>query len=172
VSPTPCAIPDGSLLSRYRNGHDFTDCYTTTIDARIDHPDFVTAFYTTWLFKIERWILTWLVRKPSTDRDAAQLASGAANAFAAWTVEARAPDQLLLCDFLGNTRSWLMVVPDVTRTRLYFGSAVVARIDRSSGKRALGTSFRVLLGFHRLYSRALLSCARRRLEAVRAPAHE
>lgn len=168
MSPTPCAVPDGSLLSRYRNGADFTDCYTTAIERRITHSDFVRAFYTTWLFKVERWILR-VVGKPSTDRDAAQLACGAANAFAAWTVEARAPDQLLLCDFLGNTRSWLMVVPQGASTSLYFGSAVVARVDRRTGKRALGTSFRLLLGFHRVYSRALLRCARRRLETGRSP---
>jgi hypothetical protein len=106
-----------------------------------------------------------LVRKASTDRDAALLASGAANTFAAWTVEARATDELLLCDFLGNTRSWLKVVPGEARTQLYFGSAVVARVDQATGERALGTSFRMLLGFHRAYSRALLGCAYRRLVA-------
>jgi hypothetical protein len=166
VSPRSCAVPDGALLSRYRNGHDFADCYMTTVDGRIAHDAFVAAFYTTWLFKLERWILQWLVRKPSTDGEAVQLACGAANGFAAWTVEARAADQLLMCDFPGNTRSWLMVVPEEARTRLYFGSAVVARVDKKTGKRTLGTSFRMLLGFHRLYSRALLSVARRRLEAV------
>jgi hypothetical protein len=28
--------------------------------------------------------------------------------FSAWRVEASAPNQLLLCDFMGRTRSWLM----------------------------------------------------------------
>ena len=71
----------------------------------------MTAFYTTWLFRLERWILRLAVARPSTDEEAHQLARGEREAFAAWSVEARAPDQLLMCDFTGRTRSWLMVVP-------------------------------------------------------------
>jgi hypothetical protein len=83
-------------------------------------------------------------------------------------VEASAPNQLLLCDFLGNTRSWLMVEPrqDGGVTRLYFGSAVVARARDPAGKHRLKLRFRALLGFHRRYSRALLSAARARLTTV------
>ena len=47
-------------------------------------------------------------------------------------------------------------------TRLYFGSAVVAR-TADDGHPRLGFSFRALLGFHRRYSRALLAAARTRL---------
>jgi hypothetical protein len=70
-----------------------------------------------------------------------------------------------LRDFLGNTRSWLMVEPrqDGGVTRLYFGSAVVPRTDRRTGQRRLKRRFRVLLGFHERYSRALLAAARARL---------
>jgi hypothetical protein len=159
-----CPIPEGGLLLRYRNSHDFTDCYTTDVAGVHSHAAFVNAFYTTWLFKIERWILKRFVAKPSTDAEAAQLARGTNDTFAAWRVEARASDQVLMCDFLGNTRSWLMVVNEASRTRLYFGSAVVARVNSASGERSMGASFRALLGFHRLYSRALLLAARSRLE--------
>ena len=51
--------------------------------------------------------------------------------FAAWHVENRSENEILMCDFRGRTRSWLMVAPVSTvsdaRTRLYFGSAVVPR---------------------------------------------
>ena len=72
----------------------------------------------------------------------------------------------LLRDFIGNTRSWLMVesAPGGGATRLYFGSAIVPRVDPRSGTKKLGASFHVLLGFHKRYSRALLSAARTRLQ--------
>lgn len=57
-------------------------------------------------------------------------------------VEARGLDQLLLCDFLGHTRSWLMSVPvqasETSCTRLYFGSAVVPVAPIPAGKPGIG----------------------------------
>jgi hypothetical protein len=125
----------------------------------------VTAFYTTWLFRLERWILRLAVARPSTDEEARQLARGEREAFAAWSVEARAPDQLLMCDFTGRTRSWLMVAPaaGTTGTRLYFGSVVVPVRDPKTGKMGLGPVHGPLIGFHKLYSRSLLGAAARRL---------
>jgi hypothetical protein len=165
IQPRP--LPEAALLRRYANGADYTDCYTTLIDRSASHEAFVHAFYTTWVFRLERWILTWTVAKPSTDAEAAELAAGARESFAAWRVEARARDQLLMCDFLGNTRSWLMTAAEgAAGTRLYFGSAVVARSDRATGKRTLGAPFRALMGFHKLYSRALLRAACSRLERM------
>lgn len=163
-------LPPFALLARYTGDGGYTDCYATDLPGSVSHAEFVAAFYTTWLFKLERAILEWLVAKPSTDGEAEQLAQGARDSFAAWTVEASAPNQLLLCDFLGNTRSWLMVEPrhDGGTTRLYFGSAVVPRSRRGTGRRRLGLRYRALLGFHRRYSRALLSAARARLTAVAA----
>jgi hypothetical protein len=162
IQATP--LPQAALLRRYASSDHYTDCYTTLIDRTASHDAFVKAFYTTWVFRLERWILRWAVGKPSTDAEAAQLAAGGSESFAAWRVEGRAPDQLLMCDFLGNTRSWLMTAPESGgRTRLYFGSAVVARADPRTGERSLGASYRALLGFHKLYSRVLLSAARARL---------
>jgi len=159
-------MPEHALLARYSANGSYTDCYVTELPGNYSHAEFVAAFYTTWLFKLERAILRWLVRRPSTDWEAQQLARGQRESFAAWKVEARAPNQLLLCDFLGNTRSWLMVETrdDGGATRLYFGSAIVPRVDARTGEKRLGTSFRALLGFHRGYSRALLSAARSRLQ--------
>ena len=133
---------------------------------------YVEAFYTTWVFKLERLILKWLVDKPSTDIEARELAAGRADAFAAWTVEGRTADQLLMCDYLRRTRSWLMVASsgsaDTPATRLYFGSAVVPVADKTTGKLALGSTYSALLGFHKMYSRVLLSSASARLAKLRA----
>ena len=115
------------------------------------------------VFKLERLILKWLVARPSTDAEARQLAQGSRDAFAAWTVEARTADQLLLGDFSGRTKSWLMVtaIEGAAGTRLYFGSAVVP--TGRPGQRGVGFVFTALLGFHRLYSRILLRSAAARL---------
>jgi hypothetical protein len=132
----------------------------------VTHADYVAAFYTGALFKVERRLLAWFVARPSTDVQARQLADGTLDAFAAWTVEARATDQLLMCDFQGRTRSWLMVAPvdgsPTPCTRLYFGSAVVPAATESPDRDRRRLMFRALLGFHRAYSRALLgaACAR------------
>jgi hypothetical protein len=156
-------LPPEALLRKDRDAGAYTDCYATEIAARVSHATYVEAFYTTWVFKLERLLLKWLVAKPSTDAAARRLALGELDAFAAWNIEARAPHQILLADFQGKTKSWLMVAPgDATRTRLYFGSAVV-RVRDQAGQRRLGFTFRALLGFHKLYSRVLLSAARSRL---------
>jgi hypothetical protein len=157
----PCALPAHALLGRYRDSGAYTDCYGVTVPSDMAHARFVEAFYTTWLFKLERAVLV-LVGKPSTDTQARALAQGEAESFAAWRVEARAPDQLLLCDYRGRTRSWLMREAGDGGTRLYFGSAVVPVVD-GNGRRSPGIAFRALLGFHRIYSRALLRAAVRRL---------
>ena len=132
------------------------------VPGTVTHARFVEAFYTSWLFRVERAILAAAARRPSTDADVRALAAGASERFAAWTVEARAADQLLLSDMQGSTRSWLMVAPGPATTTLYFGSAVVPRRARSAGEAPrMGWLFRALLGFHALYSRALLSLAAR-----------
>jgi hypothetical protein len=156
----PHPLPDAALLRASAGTGGYADCYATDLPRAVSHAQYVEAFYTTWLFKLERWILGWAVARPSTDAQARQLAAGSLDAFAAWSVEQRAPDQLLLRDMFGRTRSWLMVEPLAAGgTRLYFGSGVASRKD---GR--LGSSFSLLLGFHKLYSRLLLGAARRRLQ--------
>ncbi len=163
MSIEACELPGQALLRRYAGDGAYADAYSTRIDGRVAHAAYVEAFYTTWLFKLERWLLARLVARPSTDAQARELARGERRSFAAWEVEATAPDQLLLTDVRGRTRSWLMTAPDRAGTRLYFGSAVVASVDRRTGDRRLAFAYRALLGFHRVYSRALLGAAARRL---------
>jgi len=150
--------PDAALHERYRRAGAYTDCFTTEVAGRVTHAQFVEAFYTSKVFKLERLILKWIVDKPSTDAEAKELAAGVRDRFAAWTVEDRSVDQLLMCDYLGQTRSWLMVAAcerdGSPATRLHFGS-VVTSVRRFP--------FNVLLGFHRLYSRILLKSAKARL---------
>jgi hypothetical protein len=161
-----CALPQRALLAKYAQGGNYTDCYAAEVARPVSHEEYVEAFYTTALFKLERLLLTWFASKPSTDAQAKELASGALGAFAAWRVEERSENQLLMCDLRDRTRSWFMVTPagsGSTVTRLYFGSAVVAVVDKQSGQATLGFTFKALLGFHKLYSRALLSAACSRL---------
>jgi hypothetical protein len=135
----------------------------------VSHARYVAAFYTTPVFRLERLILQWAVSRPSSAAQAEQLAAGEIDNFAAWRVESRAENQLLLADLQGRTRSWLMVVRLDTgngpATRLYFGSAVVPVEGYRAGKPTLGPVVRALLGFHRIYSQVLLSAAKSRLTA-------
>ena len=163
------ALPEHSLLFAYHAKGDYADCFTVDLASDVSQPQFVTAFYTSRLFKIERFILKWLVAKPSTDREAEQLASGSIDRFAAWTVEGRKSDQLLLCDYQGRTRSWLMVEPIAAgadaATRLFFGTGVVSVTDQRTGRKTMPILFRLLLGFHRRYAKALLRSAVTKLAA-------
>lgn len=169
----PCDLPVDALLHKYRDQGAYADCYVAEVARPVSQAEYVEAFYTTAVFKLERQLLTWFVSRPSTDLEAGQLAAGALSAFAAWRVEGQTPHQLLLCDFAGRTRSWLMAVPvegdPSGSTRLYFGSAVVPVVSKS-GAATLGFAFRALLGFHKVYSRVLLHAAKSRLARRRPDA--
>lgn len=149
------------MLRRYVAKGAYTDCFATDVAARVSLAAFVEAFYTSAAFKCERFVLRWVVAKPSSDNDARRLARGESEKIAAWTVEARAADQLLVCDYLSRTRSWLMVEPIEAGARLYFGTAVVP-VGFGSGGGRLGFPFSALLPFHKMYARILLDAARGR----------
>ncbi len=155
------ALPADSLLSSYACNGNYTDCYVTEVAGDISLARYLDAFYKGWLFRIERKLLAWFVDRPSTDTDVERLAEGSAEDFAAWSTEQRRDNEILLCDLRGKTRSWLKVDTHLRKTApittLYFGSAVVA----SGGQPE--AAFRWLLGFHKLYSRALLAGARSKL---------
>lgn len=164
ASVTLQALPDDASLQRYRERGAYTDCYALDVAHSVTQAQYVEAFYTTWVFKLERAILSAVVAKPSSDAQAAQLARGEREDFAAWDVEAREADQLLMRDFRRLTCSWLMSRPLPSGgARLYFGSAVVPETDRHSGEKRMGFVFAALLGFHKLYSRILLRAAASKL---------
>ena len=158
-------MPDNALLRKYLHGGAYADCYTIELAGSCTHAEYVEAFYTTLVFKLERLILAAIVGKPSSDVQALALANGTISSFAAWKVEARETNQLLLTDFRGRTRSWLMSAPTANSsgTKLYFGSAVVPVANSQSGQPRMGVMFRVLIGSHKFYSHVLLRAAAARL---------
>jgi hypothetical protein len=161
LSIEKCTTPHNALLNKYLANGSYVDCYCTETSNQVSFPEFILAFYTTPLFKLERFILKYTASRPSTDIQAKELADGVATEFAAWYVEGRADDQILMCDFSERTRSWLMVTAGNNgSTRLYFGSAVVPIRDLKTGKPSLGFVFQALLGFHQVYSVLLLYSAR------------
>lgn len=160
-----CApLPAGALLESYASAGAYTDCFVTTINRTVSHAQFVEAFYTSPVFRVERWLIAAVLFRLSTDLEARKLASGKLDEFAAWTVENRTHNQIILVS--GRTRSWFMTlqspitVDSGENTVIYFGSAIVphARTGR------LGWQYSSLLGFHKLYSRVLLWSTKRRLE--------
>ncbi len=110
----PCPRPHGTFLDRYAAAGAPADCYATEVPGTVNLQQFVEAFYTGRVFKLERLILRWFVGRPSTDAEVRELAAGDRTDFAAWRVEERAENQLLMCDYVGRTRSWFMVAPTVT----------------------------------------------------------
>lgn len=153
------SVPDGTLIAPYatREGY-YVDCFETPVSDAVSLHDFVQAFYTQPLFRAERLVLRFLARQPSTDAEVHALARGEATRFAVWQEKARTQTELLLAERSGCTLSWLMVGPDTLR----FGSVVVP-VQTASGKLTLGPVFHSLLKAHKVYSRALLSGAARRV---------
>ncbi len=162
-SASACALPPDALLTVYgEDARHFTDCYVVEVAGPVSLSEFVTAFYTTRLFRVERLILSLVLGARASDADAADLANGKASRYSAWSVEGRRETQLLMCPVDGRTRSWFMATPGDdagAASRLYFGSAVLNA--PKSGLTAF--MFKALLGFHKLYSLALLSSARAKL---------
>ena len=163
-----CPLPQAALLNRYVDSNNYTDCYRVDISYKLTHASYVHAFYTSWLFKLERFILQWAVSKPSTDAQALLLAEAKLDSFSAWQVESRAEEQLLLCDISGRTRSWLMVMPQTSdqavKTSLYFGSAVTAIPGLTPGSVFRWLGFFLLIRMHKVYSVLLLLAASNKLK--------
>jgi gamma-glutamylcyclotransferase (GGCT)/AIG2-like uncharacterized protein YtfP len=171
------SVPEDALLKTYRGGRhpelwgNYGDCFSIPIAQVVSLSEFVYRFYTSPVFKLERLILRWLVNAPSSDQEARQLADGTRDNFAAWRVGERSETQLLMCDRYERTRSWFRVTAVAagagSRTLLQFGSAIVARRGRQPGSVSMSLGFRLMLGFHQQYSRALLRAAANKLRGVR-----
>ncbi len=160
---TETPLPPTSLLGRLADQRGaFADAYTLHLPRAVTLAEFVEAFYTTRLFKVERALIA-LLGKPSSDAMARAVARGDGDRIAVWTVEARTADELLMHEDSGATRSWFKAEADAAGTMLWFGSAVMPRHRGPGGEPRFGGVFHALLGFHRWYSRALLNAAARRL---------
>jgi hypothetical protein len=176
-SVTPQPVPEDSLLKTYRGGvHPerwgrYGDCFCVSVAGVVSLADFVFAFYTSPVFRLERLLLG-LAGAPANDADALALAQGASAAFSMWYVGQRTADQLLMCDRYERTRSWFRAAsPDGDRTLLQFGSAVAAASASPAQARGRGSVFRLLLVFHIVYSQLLLSAARSRVTRLSRLAH-
>lgn len=154
-----CDVPRDGLLQAYvGQGATYTDCFEVMSPHAVTLPEFIEAFYTTWLFRMERVVLSLPLRARVRDSEVTALAEGADH-FAVWQVEARDDAQILLSDRSGHTRSYLAVSgKEGGVTRLVFGSAVVA----PKGK-PLGTMVGLLIPLHRFYSKCLIRLAERKL---------
>jgi len=151
--------PDHGLIAPFSRAEaHYVDCFRTPVAGSVPLSVYIRAFYTQPLFQAERLVLRLAAGARSTDAEAEALASGDAHSFAVWEVSARTDHDILLIDRSGRTMSWLMVAEDA----LYFGSVVVPQRGRN-GKLTLGPVFHSLLGAHKVYARALLAGAARRI---------
>ncbi|MDE1467334.1 hypothetical protein [Aurantiacibacter sp. D1-12] len=147
------SLPETSLLARLRGPECYRDAFRAEVPRQVTLAEYIGAFYASPAFLPERKILA-LIGRGANRADITALAEGSTDHFAAWSVEAREDDQILLRDFQDRTCSWLMVEPGDGTTRLWFGSGV-----RGSNSMAV----KLLLPFHRLYARVLLAGAVRGL---------
>lgn len=174
-SVTQNAVPDDSLLRTYRGGarpdcwRGRGDCFAVSVDRVVSLAEFVFAFYTSPIFRIERLLLGIFAGAPSTDTEARLLAEGSGMSFAIWRVGERTATQLLMCDRYERTRSWFRALPlSDGKTLLQFGSAVASRSGGQPATRAGVSVFRLLLKFHVMYSQVLLHAAKRGVMRNRA----
>ena len=142
----PCELPQAALLQQVQAAGAFADCYTTEVEGPVTSAVLIEAFYTTRLFKLERLLIRLLAFKSSTDSQAQELAAGLRENFAVWKVVQRLQNQVLLADQSERPRSWLMVgtsaaTPPKSVTQLYFGSAVLPRINPKTGEKRFGLLF-------------------------------
>lgn len=160
-------IPFDALSAAYLDAGAFVDCYYIDIPKEVTLEQYIKAFYTTPLFKVERSILSLATFKLAKDSEAIELSLGKAKSYSIWTVENRDTDQIILCEFTENTRSWLRVnvikTAGVTTTRLFFGSVVIPKKGSENGDVKFGFLFHLLGKFHQIYSKALLSAAYKKL---------
>jgi hypothetical protein len=84
-------VPDDALLKTYHGGRHperwghYGDCFSVQVDGPVTLSQFVFAFYTSPVFRIERVILL-LVGAPSIDEQAQAVAEGLGDTFAVWMV--------------------------------------------------------------------------------------
>ena len=153
AAPLAAPLPLDSLLARLRGAECYRDAFRVEVPRRVDLAAFLRAFYGSAVFTPERLALG-LIGRGAGRAEIEALAEGRTESFAAWTVEAREPAEILLRDFHNVTCSWLMADPGKHATTLWFGSGV---------RKPERLVVRVLVPLHRWYSRRLLAGAAGRL---------
>ena len=163
-------IPESGYLKPYRERSSwYTDCFFVDVQGQVCLSQFISAFFTTFLFRSERWVLGVFTSSPSSDQNVMDLASGVSDRLSLWRVEARDDQQLILSFGELGVRTWLMVEPHpeiANVSRLYFGtgldfsSRVAPEMDSQSRERKVSVLFYPFLGFHRFYARLLLWSAK------------
>ena len=71
-----CPLPPEALLARYSGTGGYADCYTTPLERAVSHAEFVEAFYTGGVFKVERLLLKLFLSKPSKGLPVRRFARG------------------------------------------------------------------------------------------------
>ncbi len=160
-------IPEAAFLKTYEyKAGCYVDCYYLDVPESVSLPDYVYAFFTSPVFRIERAMLRLFASSQSSDCDVKELATNKGDRLAGWRAMARDDTQMILAVGEGPIRTWFMCgKPEAAfeGTRLYFGSAVLPTKQSDTGKPEMGRMFRYLLGFHKIYSRVLLRSAKRKL---------
>jgi hypothetical protein len=164
---TASELPPESLLARLRGPECYRDAFRASVAGDVSLGELITAFFSSRVFLTERMALH-LIGRGAGHRDIAALAAGRTERFAAWEVEAREENELLMHDFLDKTCCWLAVssrredaaldaplpVPETGRAYIWFGTAV---------REFEGPIVSRLRDAHRWYARLLLEAAARRL---------
>ena len=164
--PDNTGLPHASLIAHYATLAGYhTDATSLDVDKDVDLAHLIYAFYTSPLFKAERAILR-LAGHSSSDDEAAALAAGNSQNFAAWSQESRSERDVVMADVSGRTKSWLCAERMQAGTRLWFGSVIVP--EQTATGEQIPFLFRVLMRPHLFYSRQLLRSAARNLNQSRA----
>ncbi|MEO0487904.1 MAG: hypothetical protein AAF092_18555 [Pseudomonadota bacterium] len=147
-------VPADALLAAYCGDGNHVDAYQLSVSEPVALPDYIRAFFQTGIFRLERWILAVAAGASSSDYQIEDLAKGQGDRMAAWRVEARGDQEILLAVEGSPIRTWLGVVSGPSPA-LLFGSAVLAYKGR------VPFAARALMPFHAVYSRVLLASAGR-----------
>lgn len=156
-------IPSGTMLKAYQAQEGcYTDCYAVDVAGAPDIERFIRIFFDTSIFRLERRILALSGLEATHADDVDALARGHRSRFAAWRLEGKTADELMLRFERPSGRTWLHVadVPDQSgQARLFFGSALLPGARDNDKRPTIGWSLHAFLPFHRLYARMLLRAA-------------
>ncbi|MBE7636584.1 hypothetical protein GUA87_06980 [Sneathiella sp. P13V-1] len=158
-------LPDPSFMQLYKDTLGCqVDCFCVEVPTPITMEQYITAFFDSPVFKLERFILKIAAKSPTTRQGVENLASGKSDQFAMWKVEQRSENELLLAVQNSPIRTWLTLRPgEDDTTHLYFGSAVLPEETDKLGNPRTGFLFRALGWFHEGYSKVLLWAAVREI---------